>query len=160
MATAVDRPIKLPGAPKPWMNACVTAGLRTPGLRNLMGRVFALITVTGSTIGTQYTTPIQYFRDGDRLIVLVQRKRLWWRNLAAVPEVELLIRGRTVSATGRIPDDDESRTLLTERLVADPRSARFYGLTLVDGEPDPDGITALSEALLALVFTLAPEDDT
>ena len=158
MTTALEHQIKLPGDPKPWMNSCVTAGLRMPGLRGLLGRVLALISVTGSVTGTRYTTPIQPFRDGDRLIVLSQRKRIWWRNLRTNPGVELLMRGRTVTATGRIPDDDESRSLVAERLTADPRTARFYGVRVIDGVPDPDDLDALSEAVVALVFTLDPDD--
>ena len=94
MAKQTD--IRMRGTPKPWVNAAVRTMLRTPGLRRVLGRVFAVITVTGRRTGRQYSTPVQYMAVDGHYVVLSQRMRRWWRNIRTRPGVDLLVRGRTI----------------------------------------------------------------
>lgn len=100
--------LKMPGTPKSWMNMMMRTMLGLPGLRRLLGRMFAVITVTSAKSGKHYTTPVQYMRlDGD-YVVLSQRNRVWWRNLRTQPEVTLTVGGETIGGRGRIPDGSPS----------------------------------------------------
>lgn len=146
--------LQMPGTPKPWMNATMRAMLRTPGVRSLLGRLFALITVTGASTGRRYTTPIQYVRDGDDFLVLSQVHRTWWRNLRTRPEVELEVAGRTIAATATIAEGEAAVEPIELVLRANPRNAKFYGVAVDDsGVPDPAGVAALAERSVALRIT-------
>jgi deazaflavin-dependent oxidoreductase (nitroreductase family) len=145
--------IKLPGTPKPWMNSAVMALLRTPGLRSAIGRMFLILTVTGAKTGNRYTTPVQYVRDGNRLLVLSQRTRRWWRNLEERPDVEIVLRGETIRTMAHLTTDDEEREVIATTLRLNPRAAKFYGVPIgEDGEPATDGIDQLQEAFVAIVI--------
>ena len=145
--------LKLPGTPKPWMNAIVMRGLRTPVVRSLMGSTLLILTVTGATTGKRYTTPVQYVRDGDRLIVLSQRHRRWWRNLRSRPGVEIELAGTTQQATARLAAGEEEREAMATTLRRNPRIAKFYGIEVgPDGEPDPVGLDRLQHAMVAIVI--------
>lgn len=100
----------MPGTPPRWVNAVVRAGLRVPGLRRILGRGFAVITVTGARTGNRYSTPVQYQRVDGQFIVLSQRIRAWWRNISSQPEVDLLVRGVVVRCHGIIAEGDHAPT--------------------------------------------------
>ena len=149
-------PVRMPGTPKPWMNALMSTMLGLPGLRRVLGRMFAVITVTGAKSGRQYTTPVQYMRlDGD-YVVLSQRHRVWWRNLRTRPEVTLTVGGETISGRGRVPDGDEAHDVLSACLSANPRVAKFYSIDPAGGGPiAPADIERLSERVVPIVITPA-----
>lgn len=145
--------IKLPGTPKPWMNSLVMTSLRIPGVRSVLGKSFMILTVTGAKTGKRYTTPVQYVRDGDRLIVLSQRTRRWWRNLTTRPEVEMVLKGDTVTGKAHIAEGDDAGAAIATTLRLDNRTAKFYGVAIDDtGEPDPTGVAQLDEALVAIII--------
>jgi deazaflavin-dependent oxidoreductase (nitroreductase family) len=149
--------IKMPGTPKPWMNATMRALLRTPGLRRLVGRTFAVITVTGSRTGKRYSTPVQAFEiDGDYL-VLSQRHRTWWRNLRARPSIELLVRGETVLADASLAEGADARARLATCLERNPRVARSYGMSTTA----PLATDTVDELLArVVVIVIHPSPDT
>ena len=151
--------LKLPGTPKPWMNRAVMTMLGVPGLRSMLGRGFLIITVTGARTGHRYTTPVQYVRDGDHLVVLSQRHRTWWRNLRSRPDVEVQVSGARQPAVAHLADGDEGLAALSTCLRLQPRVARFYGVDLDDhGEPDPDGVARLAEAVVVIIIEPRPEE--
>lgn len=147
-------PLKMPGTPKPWMNAAMRTMLGLPGLRRLLGRMFAVITVTGAKSGKRYTTPVQYMRLDDDYVVLSQQHRLWWRNLRTQPEVTLNIGGETIVGRAHIPEAENAHEVLAACLTANPRVAGFYGI-----EPDreatvgPADLQRLGERVVPIVIT-------
>ncbi len=146
--------IKMPGTPPPWMNALVKTMLRIPGVRRLMGRTFTVLTVTGAVTGNRYATPVQYFRHGDKRVVLSQRKRTWWRNITEQPTVQLLIQGETVDGNASLADNDAARTILSAVLQDNPRVAKFYGVDIDSaGVVDPAGVGQLLEHLVVIVIS-------
>jgi deazaflavin-dependent oxidoreductase (nitroreductase family) len=153
MDTTSSTTIRMPGTPKPWMNRTMKVLLRTPGVRRLLGRMFAIITVTGARTGRRYETPVQLMCDDGRHVVLSQRHRVWWRNIRTHPEVELLVRGGTVAGRAHVAEGDEARELIARLLQANPRVARFYGIEIDhSGNADPDGVDALDRAAVAIVI--------
>ena len=146
--------LKMPGTPKPWMNTAMQAMLGLPGLRRLLSRMFAVITVTGAKSGRNYSTPVQYLRVDDDYVVLSQRHRVWWRNIRTRPEVELKIAADTVRGSARIPDGPEAHQVLSVCLAANPRVAKFYGLEPDDGAViGPADIERLSERVVPILIT-------
>jgi deazaflavin-dependent oxidoreductase (nitroreductase family) len=144
---------KMPGTPAPWMNAAVSAMLRTPGLRRVLGKVFAIITVTGSKTGRRYSTPVQPLRHGDDLVVLSQRMRKWWRNIAVQPRVELLIQGKTIVGHAIVAEDEQAQSVLADCLRDNPRVAKFYGIATDDtGAVDPAAVTQLLDRVVVIVI--------
>ncbi|MGD9750930.1 MAG: nitroreductase/quinone reductase family protein [Acidimicrobiia bacterium] len=117
---------RLPGTPKPWMNAAMRTLLRTPGLRRQLGKSFAVITVTGAKTARRYSTPVQYLRIEDHYIVLSQTTRRWWRNIATEPAVELSIASRVVHGQAVIAQEAHAYRLANHVLEANPKVARFY----------------------------------
>lgn len=64
---------------------------------SLLGRGMLLLTTTGRNTGRQYTTPLQYYKDGRDIIVVGSnagnpRHTDWWLNLLADPEADVQIK--------------------------------------------------------------------
>jgi deazaflavin-dependent oxidoreductase (nitroreductase family) len=151
---AATTAIKMPGTPRPWMNAIMGSLLRLPGIRRFLGKTFAIMTVTGSITGNRYSTPVQYFGHGDDFVVLSQRKRTWWRNIAKRPAVQLLVKGETLDGRAALPDDEAARAVLSLVLEENPRVAKFYGLGIDDaGTIDQAGIDQLLERVVVIVIS-------
>lgn len=151
--TSVTPHPKMPGTPPGWVNAVVRTILHTPGLRSVAGRSFAEITVTGAVSGRRYSTPVQYVRDGNTLLVLSQRHRRWWRNVRRHPEVEMLVRGRRIRTKARIAEPPESIDLIERIIAVEPRVARFYGIDAAsDGRPDHENVAALADRVVVIVI--------
>jgi deazaflavin-dependent oxidoreductase (nitroreductase family) len=144
---------RTPGTPPRFVNAAMRLALRTPGLRRLLGKAFATITVTGARTGHRYTTPIQYVRSGEDFLVLSQRTRRWWRNLTSEPAVELLVAGKVVRGQARLAEPAEARELVGRCLQENPKVARFYRITVdAAGRPEPGALEALLARVVAIVI--------
>jgi len=103
------------------LNPLVTALLRSPFHRALSGRL-ALITVTGRRSGREYTFPVGYRREGDRVVIGVgwpERKR-WWRNLRETGRVRLRLGGAVHTGLAEAHGDERSGVRVEVRL--DPTS--------------------------------------
>jgi deazaflavin-dependent oxidoreductase (nitroreductase family) len=145
--------IKMPGTPAPWMNAAVRVMLRTPGLRRVLGKMFAIITVTGSKSGRRYSTPVQPLRHGEDWVVLSQRMRKWWRNIASQPRVELLLQGKTIVGHAVIAEEAQAHSILSDCLRNNPRVAKFYGVaTDGTGRIDPAAVTQLLDRVVVILI--------
>lgn len=80
---------------QPLGNRIVLAMLSSRWHRLLSGSLLQL-TLRGQRTGRVLRLPVQYARDGDRLVVLpahAERKR-WWRNLTDPSTVSVLVAGR------------------------------------------------------------------
>jgi F420H(2)-dependent quinone reductase len=78
-------------------------GLVGSPLHPLVSRRLTLVTVTGRRSGKQYTLPVEYKLDGDRVTipVLWPERKTWWRNLLEGAPVKLLLRGKERSGAAR-----------------------------------------------------------
>ncbi len=75
--------------------------LRSP-LHFLAGH-YMLISFTGRKTGNVYTTPVEYKRNGNSLIIFTQRHRAWWRNFQGSAPIRLRMNGQDVSAVAEVP---------------------------------------------------------
>jgi deazaflavin-dependent oxidoreductase (nitroreductase family) len=86
-------------------NVFVTLILRSP-LHGLFSKNTLLLTVTGRKSGRQYTTPVNYVREEETLVVISRRERTWWRNLEGGAQVTVVVQGRTLTGTAQATTGD------------------------------------------------------
>lgn len=113
------------------MNRVPTAILRTPAHR-LMSASTLLLQFTGRKTGRSYTTPVVYYRDGDRLLITTDSG--WWRNFIDGADVTVLLQGR--QRTGRAiahNDPERLRPVLAEMVRRYPR--RYTRLATQNTKP-------------------------
>lgn len=75
-----------------------------------------LLTTTGARTGRAHVTPLNFSRDGDRLVVIASKggdsaHPDWYRNLVANPEVTIEDGGETFRARARTTDEPERTRL-------------------------------------------------
>ncbi|MGQ0603219.1 MAG: nitroreductase/quinone reductase family protein [Anaerolineales bacterium] len=97
-----------------WYNPLVIWLLRSP-LHGLLSGNTLLVTYAGRKSGKAYTFPISYARDGDLLLLITHRRKLWWKNILGGAPVTLRIRGHDQPAVAQVADVDRE-TLLAEML--------------------------------------------
>lgn len=74
-------------------NAVVATVLRSP-VHQLLSRSLDLIRYRGRRSGAELTTPTQYARSGNDIVILVGRPetKTWWRNFRTDHDVDVLVR--------------------------------------------------------------------
>lgn len=85
-------------------------GLLSSPLHGLASRRLALITVTGRRSGRQFTFPVGYSRQGDRVTIGVgwPERKLWWRNRRGGAPVRLRIEGEERRGYAEARGDERS----------------------------------------------------
>jgi hypothetical protein len=83
-------------------NRMVGALLASP-LHRLLSGSTDLVRSTGRRSGRTFTTPTQYARHGDDLVILVGKPdtKTWWRNFREDRDLDVLVQGRWLPMTGR-----------------------------------------------------------
>ncbi len=90
-----------------------------------------VIEFTGIRSGRKFVTPVNYVRDGDRLLLTTGDR--WWRNLAGGAPVRVWVRGRQQPALAEAVQDDEEALALHERMIElRPIFGRLMGITRGD----------------------------
>ena len=89
----------------------------------LDGVPLVLVTHRGAKTGTVRTTPLRYYRDGDRLIVFASNMGAdvhpaWFHNLVANPEVTVEVGEETYQASANVLRGDV-RYAMWKRLIAE-----------------------------------------
>ena len=115
-------------------NPIVIALLRSP-LHRLLSNSVDVIRYRGRRTGREYTTPTQYARRGDDVIILVGRPdtTTWWRNFRDGHDLDVLLDRQWVPMRGRVilgaESPDEITPLLETYFERFPRARR----SLTDG---------------------------
>jgi hypothetical protein len=120
-------------------NDFVSFILRTP-FNVFLGNTM-LIMATGCRTGKKYSTPVGFYRDGDRLWVMSSRDRIWWRNLKHGANVSLLLNGKTIHANGEAELDEsavEARLLDYIRRI--PMAAKPLGIRMEHKAPNLEDV--------------------
>jgi deazaflavin-dependent oxidoreductase (nitroreductase family) len=109
--------------PQPTSRRFMTWMLKSP-FHVFMGGIL-LITVTGRKTGRLISTPVNYVRDGDTLLITSKVDRTWWKNLRGGVPVTLVMSGKTYRAVADVIEDQpavEQELLrffrLTKRTIA------------------------------------------
>jgi deazaflavin-dependent oxidoreductase (nitroreductase family) len=142
--------------PASWMNALMRGMLKTPGVQRFLGRAIALLTVTGRRSGRPITLPISYERDGDSVVLVTKRARVWWRNLEANPVVRLRLAGKEHTGTASLAVGDPAALPVFVDFLRDRKvDARAYGIPMgPDGEPDPERTAEVLPELVVIRVAL------
>lgn len=79
-------------------------------------RAFLLLTTTGRKSGREQTTPLFYFPDGERFIVIASNGGAathpqWWLNLRVRPEAKVQLGQRNIAVTARQAEGAERQQL-------------------------------------------------
>jgi hypothetical protein len=114
--------------------------LRSP-LHRLVSRGTMLISYTGRKSGRRYTTPVNYLRDGDTILVVSQAARTWWRNLRGGAPVTLLIAGSELRGIAECYEDPQRVAAgLLVLLRQLPAFRKYANIALTaDGQPVRSG---------------------
>lgn len=85
------------------VNRIVLFCLRSPAHRLLSGSL-ADLRYTGARSGRRYALPVQYARDGDRVVVYPghPKRKVWWRSMVVGAPVEVGLAGETTQGQGRV----------------------------------------------------------
>jgi len=139
-------------------NPFLIALLRSP-LHGLLSQNFAVLTLTGRRSGKPVTLPVNYLRNGEALSIVSFRHRTWWRNLRGGAPVTVQLAGQTRQGHGEVFEDTEAVAAgLVAFARADPRYARYYGVTFgTDGQPHTPNLPALAaERVLVRITLVSP----
>jgi len=120
-----------------WFNPIMVLILRSP-LHGVLSKNTLLITYTGQKSGKTYTTPVNYVRFEDSLLITSYRRRTWWRNLRGGAPVTLRLQGKDLQATAEVYEDDENvAQYLATYLSKMPQVAKYFNVSLDErGEPN------------------------
>jgi len=125
-------------------NDFVKLFLRMP-LHVFLGNTM-LITVTGCKSGKKYSTPVNFYQDGDTLWVISNRDRTWWRNVTNGANVSIVLKGKTMDAFAKAeldPKDVESHLFDYVRHI--PMSARSLGIRMENKTPKIEDIARVAK---------------
>ncbi|WP_405536118.1 nitroreductase/quinone reductase family protein [Streptomyces sp. NBC_00075] len=94
------------------------------------GADMALLTTTGAKSGNPATTPITYYRDGDRILLIASnfgrtKHPAWYHNVRKNPTVTLEIGTETLTARATITEGDERDRLFAEVVARQPGYAEY-----------------------------------
>lgn len=89
-----------------FINPILKLVLRSP-LHGLVSRNLMLITFTGRKSHHIYTTPVEYQRVGDTIMVLSRKGRAWWKNLQGGVPVTVNVHGQELRGQAEIVPADE-----------------------------------------------------
>lgn len=113
-------------------NKAVSALLRSP-LHRLLSSSTDLIRYKGRRSGRTITTPTQYTRVGNDVVVLVGRPetKTWWRNFRTECAVDVLLQGRWTTMTAQTvvgaDEPERIRPLLNAYLAHFPKASKALG---------------------------------
>jgi deazaflavin-dependent oxidoreductase (nitroreductase family) len=128
-----------------WYNPIMTWLIRSP-LHFFVSKNMMLMTYQGRKSGKIYTTPMNYSRiyngDGEYLLAISSRERVWWRNLRGGAPVTLRLQGKDVQANAECFEDvEEIAADLTMLLKTNPAYARYLDIRVdADGVPQTEDI--------------------
>jgi deazaflavin-dependent oxidoreductase (nitroreductase family) len=97
-----------------------------------------LLHTVGAKTGEPRTSPVAFFRDGDRLLIVASaagrdQNPAWYHNLLANPKVQVDLwendELKTITGTARVPVDDERERLWAQITAVAPGFAGYQTKT-------------------------------
>jgi deazaflavin-dependent oxidoreductase (nitroreductase family) len=113
-------------------NPIVAGILRSP-LHAAMSNSTMLLTFSGRKSGQTYTTPVNYVREGDELLVVGSRGHSWWKNLRGDAVVSVRVRGREMRGEAEAFEGEAAEEGLLAVLRAVPAYRRYWKVELGEG---------------------------
>lgn len=99
-------------------------------IARLWHRQVLLLTTRGRRTGRERTVPLQFFPDGDRMIVVAANSGLssppgWYFNLSAEPRARVEVLDRTLEVRAEELSDEEAAAFWPRVLQAAPDYERY-----------------------------------
>ncbi len=137
-------------------NSMTALMLRSP-LHVLLSGSTMLVTVTGRKSGKPITTPVNYVRAGNELLVTSLRNRQWWRNARGGARVTIVVCGKTLSGIAAVIEDERAvADALAMQLRAAPQMAKWYAVTLdAAGNPDFTALDRIAKERVVVKIAVA-----
>lgn len=130
-------------------------------LHGWMSANVLLITYRGRKSGKEYILPLQYVQDGNNIYIVpgYAEKKTWWRNLKGGMDVQLNLKGRTISGHGILlePEADAEEIFKAFGLYLQhfPPSAKIHNVRIeADGRLNPDDLREAVKAIKMIRITL------
>ncbi len=138
-----------------FINPPVKLLLKSPMHRILSGNTM-LLEFTGRKTGRPLSTPISYYRTGNKVHCFTSKAFGWWRNLLVTKSATAIVAGRCYRCEVEVEyEDKQTLQLELERfLLAVPRDAKHTGVRMVNGRPDMSDIQQVIPAMVYLSFTI------
>lgn len=78
------------------------------GLGRLIGKYILILSTTGRKSGKTHRTPVEYFRDRDRIFVMsgFGSQPDWYKNLQANPQATLTVKESNICVQARNPETE------------------------------------------------------
>jgi deazaflavin-dependent oxidoreductase (nitroreductase family) len=112
----------------------IVARILCSPLHAAMSNSTMLLTFTGRKSGRTYTTPVNYVREGDELLIVGSRGHSWWKNLRDAAVVSVRVRGREMRGEAEAFEGEAAEEGLLTVLRAVPAYRRYWKVEL--GEDD------------------------
>src|SRR5205085_3476464 len=123
-------------SPRNWMQAHIEEFRANGGQ---LGGMFAgspvlLLTTTGAKSGQRHTTPVMYYKDGDRLLIFASKggaptHPAWYHNLLAHPQVTVEVGTETYEATATVLKGEERDRLYARQAELYPQFGQYQART-------------------------------
>ncbi len=131
------------------LNPIMKLILRSP-LHAIVSKRIMIISFSGRKSGREYSTPVSYFQEGDRVVCFTHSP--WWKNIGDGSAEKVRIQGvdfngHAVAISGDVEQKVEN---LTKMLEAVPGDAGFYNVQFDErGVPRREDVErAVQEAVL------------
>ena len=139
---------------QPPINGLLGAILRSR-LHGLASSSNLLLSYRGRRTGLRHELPVRYAAAGQRYVVRIGRPeaKRWWRNLTEPWPLTVVVRGRSIDATGHVVrgESDEGTELANTFFERYRGSARHQGLRLRNGQvASPEDVRRAATGLLFL----------
>jgi deazaflavin-dependent oxidoreductase (nitroreductase family) len=113
-------------------NFFISLLLRSP-LHKLLSNAFLVITLRGRKSGRTISTPVNYWADGNTLIIASKHDRMWWKNLRGGADVRVRLRGKNCAARAlAVESPAEVADGLRRMFASRPGFAKMYGVRLAE----------------------------
>jgi len=123
-----------------------------------LSRTILLLTVQGHKSGNLYTFPVEYVQEGDRLFILSQQQRVWWKNLLDGAPVRACLRGKVLPAQAMVKTNPpEIAAQLEQILLKRPYMARGFNVRREGTGFNAGDLHAAAHNLVAIELNLAVE---
>lgn len=137
-----------------YINPAMNRLLRSPWHRMMSKRIMS-VSYRGRKSGTDFCTPVSYYRDGDTVYCFTNGH--WRYNFTAGHPATLRIQGNDYIASGKIYSGDRQHQLTTMAAYfkAVPQDKKFYGVKCDKaGEPLAEDIERASGIVDMICFEL------
>jgi len=137
------------------VNVIVRTLLKSP-LHFFMSKSVMLIGHKGRKSGTLYSTPVRYVRVGEVIRCFTSHEVQWWRNVAANPDITLLVAGSQSAYTANVLPRDPVHTqaLLEAFLAVYPQDCVYHDIDSVsDGNFDSRQLETAANKAVVVEFT-------